>query len=115
MSSGKLLSVFSQDIVNLLVSSEEYNVIIHVGKEDPGLFNDHHDGGDDNDDRDSDNRNDLGDYSGIRTFKAHSLILRARCNYFQAALSKQWAKKEGEASILRQPNISPKVFEIILK
>ncbi|CAG8472070.1 17048_t:CDS:2, partial [Cetraspora pellucida] len=65
---------------------DEYNVIIHVGKGD-----------------------------NVKTFQAHSLILRARCSYYKTALSKQWAKKEGDSSVLRQPNVTPKVFEIILK
>ncbi|CAG8515431.1 7252_t:CDS:2, partial [Racocetra fulgida] len=68
----KLLSVFSQEIINLLNDSDEYNVIIHVGKGE-----------------------------NVKT-------------YYKTALSKQWAKKEGDSSILRQPNVTPKVFEIIL-
>ncbi|CAG8533624.1 8506_t:CDS:2, partial [Cetraspora pellucida] len=73
-------------IINLLNDSDEYNVIIHVGKGE-----------------------------NVKTFQAHSLILRARCSYYKTALSKQWAKKEGDSSVLRQPNVTPKVFEIILK
>ncbi|RIB21069.1 hypothetical protein C2G38_2034689 [Gigaspora rosea] len=83
--SFKLLSVFSQEIINLLNDSDEYNVIIHVGKGE-----------------------------NVKTFQAHSLILRARCSYYKTALSKQWARKEGDSNILRQPNVTPKVFEIIL-
>jgi hypothetical protein len=82
----KLLSIFSKDIIDLLDNSEEFNVVIYVGEGD-----------------------------NQKIFQAHSLILRARSSYFRTALSKQWARKEGDDNILRQPNISPKVFEIILK
>ncbi|CAG8544956.1 6780_t:CDS:10, partial [Diversispora eburnea] len=125
-----LVYMFSQDIVNLLLNSEDYNVIIHVGKEereDPVLFNNNSNKGEEEDNlevnnryissdirNDRNDRNDMDDYHRTQTFKAHSLILGARSNYFQTALSKQWAKKEGEANVLSQPNISPKVFEIIL-
>ena len=84
--SSKLLSVFSRDICNLLEDSEESNVTIHVGEQ-----------------------------PDVRTFSAHSLILRARSSYFNTALSKQWVKQEGEKKILNQPNISPEIFEIILR
>jgi len=82
----KLFQVFSRDIVNLLDDSEEYNVVIYVGEE-----------------------------HNQKIFQAHSLILRARSSYFRTALSKQWARKEGDDNVLRQPNISPQVFEIILE
>ncbi|CAG8572595.1 5061_t:CDS:2 [Dentiscutata heterogama] len=83
--SSKLLSVFSHEISTLLTDNDEYNVTIYVGKDE-----------------------------SMKTFRAHSLILKARCNYYKTALSKQWAKKEGDSNILRQPNISPKIFEMIL-
>jgi hypothetical protein len=82
----KLLSIFSKDIINLLDNSEEFNVVIYVGEED-----------------------------NQKIFQAHSLILRARSYYFRTALSKQWARKEGDDNILRLPNISPHIFDIILK
>nr|CAG8572090.1 12039_t:CDS:2 [Entrophospora candida] len=83
--STKLLSVFSRDIFNLLENLEEFNVTIHVGEQ-----------------------------PNVRTFHAHSLILKARSSYFNTALSKQWAKQKDEKNILNQPNISPEIFEIIL-
>ncbi|CAB4381160.1 unnamed protein product [Rhizophagus irregularis] len=67
---------------------------------------------------DSDDHNvqiQVGHGSNVRVFKAHSVILRARSSYFRAALSSNWAKKDGDYMILHQPNISPIVFEIILK
>ena len=84
--SMKLFEVFSNDIINLLDNSEEYNVVIYVGEGD-----------------------------NQKTFQAHSLILRARSSYFRTALSRQWARKEGDDNVLKQPNISPQVFEIILE
>ncbi|CAH1763319.1 3834_t:CDS:2 [Entrophospora sp. SA101] len=73
---------------NILAESlvEEFNVTIHVGEQ-----------------------------PNVRIFHAHSLILKARSSYFNTALSKQWAKQKDEKNILNQPNISPEIFEIILR
>ncbi|EXX57431.1 hypothetical protein GLOIN_2v1778704 [Rhizophagus irregularis DAOM 181602=DAOM 197198] len=51
---------------------------------------------------------------GDSNFKAHSCILRARSPYFHSALSRDWAMKEGNNIIFEKPNISPKIFEMIL-
>ncbi|CAG8629305.1 9518_t:CDS:2 [Acaulospora colombiana] len=86
--SSKLLSTFSQDIVNLLDNSEECNVLIYVGKD-----------------------------ASLSTTLDKSFVGendRARSSYFKTALSKQWVRKEGDFNILSQPNIAPKVFSIIL-
>ncbi|CAG8469970.1 9195_t:CDS:2 [Dentiscutata heterogama] len=48
-------------------------------------------------------------------FRAHSVILRARSEYFRAALSNKWAKKEGAKYVFEKPNIRPIVFEVILR
>ncbi|KAG9294346.1 hypothetical protein G9A89_001851 [Geosiphon pyriformis] len=69
----------------LLEDSDEYNVIIEAGQ--PPNF---------------------------QIFHSHSILLRARCPYFKIGLSSNWAKKEGETTIFKKPNISPKVFGIIL-
>ena len=76
----------SADFSNLLENSEDYNVKIIVGEE-----------------------------PNIKEFKAHSLILSSRSIYFKSALSSQWAKKEGGIIIFNKPNISPSVFEILIK
>lgn len=47
-----------------------------------------------------------------KTFKAHTAILRARCTYFRSAFSKYWAKDDAP---YKKPNVSPSVFEVILK
>ena len=57
----------------------------------------------------------IGEGSDIKTFKVHSAILCARCPYFQVALSNSWIKKEENKFTFAKPNISPKVFNVILK
>ncbi|CAI2177409.1 11911_t:CDS:10 [Funneliformis geosporum] len=58
----------------------------------------------------------IGEGNNSREFKVHSLILKARCTYFQSALSNNWARK-GEGGIINfnKPNISPNAFEFLLK
>ncbi|RIA90696.1 hypothetical protein C1645_805588 [Glomus cerebriforme] len=52
----------------------------------------------------------------FKIFKAHSIILKARCKYFEAALSHDWVKMDdNNRIILKNPNIHPKTFSIILK
>jgi hypothetical protein len=57
----------------------------------------------------------VGEDSKMEIFKAHSVILRARSNYFRTAFSSGWAKKEGNFYIFKKPNVSGIVFQIILK
>ncbi|CAG8449602.1 1487_t:CDS:2 [Scutellospora calospora] len=51
----------------------------------------------------------VGEKPDIKTFLAHSDILRKKSPYFRTALSNTWAKREGENIILKKPNISPKL------
>jgi hypothetical protein len=76
----------SLDFSNLLESGEDYNVKIIVGKE-----------------------------QNVKEFRAHSVILSSRSIYFKNALSSRWAKKEDGIIIFNKPNISPLVFEVLLK
>ncbi|GES77040.1 hypothetical protein GLOIN_2v1624336 [Rhizophagus clarus] len=76
----------SRDFTSLLDTGEYSDVVIQVGQE-----------------------------PFIREFRVHSLILRTRSLYFRYALSNTWAKTKGNYIIFRKPNISPNVFEIILK
>ncbi|RIB14758.1 hypothetical protein C2G38_2194101 [Gigaspora rosea] len=76
----------SRDLDALLQNGDDYNVLIHVGEE-----------------------------PDKKSFKVHSAILRARCPYFRAALSNNWAKKEENLIVFRKSNISPSVFDLILK
>ncbi|CAG8562215.1 291_t:CDS:2 [Paraglomus occultum] len=57
----------------------------------------------------------VGKQPEIKSFEAHSVVLRARSEYFRTALSSSWSRKQGGKYIFEKPNISPKVFEIIIK
>ncbi|RIA95152.1 hypothetical protein C1645_758328 [Glomus cerebriforme] len=76
----------SRDYTKLLDSGAYSDVIIQVGQEP--------------------------DY---QEFRVHSLILRTRSPYFNVALSSEWIRKQENMIIFNKPNMSPKVFEIILK
>lgn len=80
------LQELSNDFGHLIDDKDESNVIIQVGEE-----------------------------LNMKEFKAHTLILRSRSSYFRTALSSNWAKKENDIYIFKKPNISPDVFEIILR
>ncbi|KAF0414548.1 BTB-domain-containing protein [Gigaspora margarita] len=56
----------------------------------------------------------VGETPKIKEFKAHSIILSARSDYFKAALSSQWARREDGIIVFDKPNISPPVFEILI-
>ena len=57
----------------------------------------------------------VGSGDDIKTFNAHSLILRTQTPYFHTALSTQWGKKRGDKIVLLKPNVTPAIFEDILK
>ena len=75
-----------RDLSNLLENPEDYNVKIIVGEG-----------------------------SNVKEFKAHSLILANRSVYFKSALSLRWARVEDGITIFNKPNISPLVFEVLIK
>ena len=56
-----------------------------------------------------------GEEPNVKEIHAHSNILCVRSEYFHAAFSNEWAKKENGKFILRKPNISPQLFNIILR
>ncbi|RIB30296.1 hypothetical protein C2G38_2238357 [Gigaspora rosea] len=56
----------------------------------------------------------VGESPNIKEFKADSIILSAKSDYFKAALSSRWARKENGIIIFDKSNISPPVFEILL-
>src|SRR5437867_4284165 len=70
---------------------------------------------DSNDLNDYDVKIQIGEGPNLEDFKAHSDILRVGSTYFDAALSSNWAKKEGDVFVFKKPNIKPDVFRIILK
>jgi hypothetical protein len=57
----------------------------------------------------------VGEEGNIKEFKAHSLILSSRSTYFKNGLSTRWARKDDGIIIFNKPNISPLVFEVIIK
>lgn len=75
-----------KDISLLLNDSDYFNVIIHVGENE-----------------------------NTKEFKAHSIILCARSNYFKCAFSNKWVSMNNNMITFIKPNISPNIFEIILK
>src|SRR5947207_95263 len=86
MSSEMLSNSLFRDLDRLYSNANDYDVIIQVGEG-----------------------------SNSEVFKAHSNILRIRSTYFNAALSSNWVKKEGNVIKFKKPNINPDVFRVILK
>lgn len=83
---SKFFEGLSQDYLKLLETGEYADVIIQTGQEPDS-----------------------------KEFRAHSLVLRSRSAYFRDTLSSDWAKAQGDLIILKQLDISPEVFDIILK
>ena len=76
----------SSDYEKLFEEEIEYDVIIYAGEE-----------------------------PDVKEIHAHSNILSIRSKYFRTAFSKEWAEKKDGMFILRKPNISPHLFNIILR
>jgi len=79
-------SGLSKDLSLILNEADDFNVIIQVGE----------------------NQN-------VKEFKAHSVILRARSSYFKSALSANWITKKDNMIMFSKPNVTPTVFDMILK
>lgn len=56
-----------------------------------------------------------GEFPNFKKILVHSSILKENSPYFRVALSTTWAKKEDEKIILKKPNITYAVFNIILE
>ena len=56
-----------------------------------------------------------GEEPNVKEIHAHSNILCIRSQYFRTALSNEWAEKKDGKFILKKPNISPQLFNIILR
>ncbi|CAB4393507.1 unnamed protein product [Rhizophagus irregularis] len=56
-----------------------------------------------------------GEGPNAKEIHAHSNILCIRSHYFRSAFSNEWAEKKDGKFILRKPNISPHLFNVILK
>ncbi|RHZ73796.1 hypothetical protein Glove_229g12 [Diversispora epigaea] len=81
----KFFDKLSQDFSELLNDKKEHNVVIEVDKEE-----------------------------NMKSFTAHSVVLRYRSSYFDKELENATTNKNNIKTIIK-PNISAKIFEIILK
>ena len=83
---SKFLVELSNDYEKLFEVETEYDVIIYAGEE-----------------------------PNIKEIHAHSNILCIRSQYFRTAFSNEWAEKNDGKFIFRKPNVSPQLFNIILR
>jgi hypothetical protein len=83
---SKFLVELSNDYKKLFEEEIGYDVIIYAGEE-----------------------------PNVKEIHAHSNILCIRSQYFRTAFSNEWAEKKDGKFILKKPNISPKLFNIILR
>ena len=84
---SKLHSNLLQDLSSILMNSNDHDFVIKVGE----------------------NQN-------TKEFRAHSVILRALSPYFKSALSaSSWITKKDNMIMFSKPNITPPVFDMILK
>ena len=58
---------------------------------------------------------DVGEGSDKGECRAHSIILKTRCEYFRIALSSNWAKKDGNYYKYSKPNVTSRAFDVVLK
>ncbi|RIA85208.1 hypothetical protein C1645_808395 [Glomus cerebriforme] len=79
-------SGLSKDLSLILNDADDFNVIIQVGENE-----------------------------NTKEFRAHSVILRARSPYFKSALATKWITKEDDMIMFNKPNITPSIFDMILK
>ena len=84
--SSKFLIELSSDYEKLFETEIGYDVIIYAGEE-----------------------------PNVKEIHAHSNILSIRSKYFCAAFSNEWAEKKDGKFIFRKQNISPHLFDIILR
>ena len=86
MMSNQFFSKLSQNYIELLDDDEYYDVTIEVG-EDPN----------------------------VKIFRAHRNILCYRSPYLRRALASSKKNNERIIAHIKLPNISPEIFQIILK
>lgn len=58
---------------------------------------------------------DIGAENNSKIFRSHSVILKLRSTYFNAAFSSGWSKKNNDVYQFKKDNITPELFEVILK
>ena len=56
-----------------------------------------------------------GEEPNVKEIHAHSCVLSIRSQYFHGTFSNEWAEKKDGKFIFRKPNISPNLFNIILR
>jgi hypothetical protein len=83
---SKFLVELSNDFKNLFETKIGYDVIIYAGVK-----------------------------PNVREIHAHSNVLCTRSQYFRSAFFNEWAEKRGDKFIFKKPNISPQLFNIILR
>ncbi|EXX71011.1 hypothetical protein GLOIN_2v1874218 [Rhizophagus irregularis DAOM 181602=DAOM 197198] len=83
---SKFLAELSNDYEKLFETEIGYDVVIYAGEE-----------------------------PNVKEIHAHSSILCIRSKYFCTAFSNEWAEKKDGKFILRKPNISSHLFNIILR
>jgi hypothetical protein len=86
MDENKFLPKLSQNLLEILNDEEYYDVTIEVGN-DPY----------------------------VKVFRAHMVILHYRSPYLQRILSTNKKKNDGTLLHIKLPNISPEIFQIILR
>ena len=84
--SVQFFSKLSQNYIELLEDDEYHDITIEVG-EDPN----------------------------VKFFRAHMNILCYRSPYLRRALASNKKKKDNDLAQIKLPNISPEIFQIILK
>ena len=57
----------------------------------------------------------VGSKPNTREFHVHSNILKVQSPYFKRALSQNWVTKKNDMISFTKPNISPVVFELIIR
>ena len=82
----KLLSKLSQNLLEILNDEDYYDITIEVGS-DPH----------------------------VKVFRAHMVILNYRSPYLRRILSINKKKNDGTLAHIKLPNISPEIFQIILR
>lgn len=83
---NKTWEIFSKNYEKLLLEGYGHDLIVNVGEEPL-----------------------------VKSFKAHKVILGAQSPYFRRALSNEWAKQEDGKIVFNKPNVSPPIFDVILK
>jgi hypothetical protein len=83
---SRFLAELSNDYKKLFEEEIGYDVIIYAGEE-----------------------------TDIKEIHAHSNILCFRSQYFRTELSNEWAEKKDGKFILKKSNISPHLFNVILR